>query len=261
MLTGYNTDIRRGDLVVHVQTEDKGVDSASVESLVYLGGRVVASKSSSYADLLDDGESEAAIQRFMDRQHRTVVAALERGRLDARLGLNGGGNGDAGADGSGGDEAGDRAPSGIHAVVSEREIADESAIAEAADETERELEPAVAEGGGQDAVPASGEGGEAASASSASLSLDLSSATPLSMGETVVVWIRASRGDAAAAGVDIRIEMISTVQAPVVLAEGATDSEGLFKTDLAVPDLEQGSAAIIVGGAEGGGFAEVKRLL
>ena len=52
MITGYNTDVRHGEVVYHVQTEDKGAANPFIESLVYVGGQVLASKRASYADLL-----------------------------------------------------------------------------------------------------------------------------------------------------------------------------------------------------------------
>ena len=41
MITGYNTDVRYGELVLHVQTEDKGRELALVETLVYVGGTIL----------------------------------------------------------------------------------------------------------------------------------------------------------------------------------------------------------------------------
>ena len=47
MITGYNTDVRHVETVVHVQTEDKGRGNPFIESVVYVAGRVVATKRSS----------------------------------------------------------------------------------------------------------------------------------------------------------------------------------------------------------------------
>ncbi|HYX25988.1 MAG TPA: hypothetical protein VFC23_17670, partial [Thermoanaerobaculia bacterium] len=75
MITGYNTDVRHGEVVFHVQTEDKGTANPFIESLVYVGGQVLASKRASYADLLAEGREEKEIVAFMDHQHRTMIAA------------------------------------------------------------------------------------------------------------------------------------------------------------------------------------------
>ncbi|HYN42848.1 MAG TPA: hypothetical protein VE129_13785, partial [Thermoanaerobaculia bacterium] len=58
MITGFNTDIRHGDRVFHVQTEDRGTGNPIVESLVYVGGQILLSKRSPYSDLVVDGKPD-----------------------------------------------------------------------------------------------------------------------------------------------------------------------------------------------------------
>src|SRR5260370_5099961 len=85
MITGYNTDVRHQEVVFHVQTEDKGAANPFIESLVYVGGQVLASKRANYADLLAEGRDEKEIVALMDHQHRTVIAAIRHRQLDAKL--------------------------------------------------------------------------------------------------------------------------------------------------------------------------------
>jgi hypothetical protein len=85
MITGYNTDVRHGEVVYHVQTEDKGISNPFIESLVYVGGQVLASKRASYAELLAEGKDEKDIVALMDHQHRTMIAAIRHGKLDAKF--------------------------------------------------------------------------------------------------------------------------------------------------------------------------------
>ena len=85
MITGYNTDVRHGEVVFHVQTEDKGTSNPLIESLVYVGGQVLASKRASYAEMLAEGKEEKEIVALMDHQHRTMIAAIRHGKLDAKL--------------------------------------------------------------------------------------------------------------------------------------------------------------------------------
>jgi hypothetical protein len=83
VITGFNTDIRHGDRVFHVQTEDRGLGNPIVESLVYVGGQILLSKRSPYADLVIDGKpDEKAIRQLMDLQHRRIIEAIRRGRFD-----------------------------------------------------------------------------------------------------------------------------------------------------------------------------------
>ncbi len=85
MITGYNTDVRHNDVVFHVQTEDKGASNPFIESLVYVGGQVLASKRASYAELLAQGKDDKAITVLMDHQHRTMIAAIRYGKFDEKL--------------------------------------------------------------------------------------------------------------------------------------------------------------------------------
>jgi len=85
MITGYNTDVRHGEVVFHVQTEDKGLGNPFIESLVYVGGQVLASKRASYAELIAEGKDDKEIVALMDHQHRTMIAAIRHGKLDGKL--------------------------------------------------------------------------------------------------------------------------------------------------------------------------------
>src|SRR5687767_7685726 len=53
-----------------------------IESLVYVGGEILASKKTSYAEQLKTGVDEKWIGGLMEQQHRTMIAAIKRGRFD-----------------------------------------------------------------------------------------------------------------------------------------------------------------------------------
>lgn len=82
MITGFNTDIEYEGVVYHVQTEDKGLDSPLILSLVYVGGEVLASKRSRYEDLIASGFDEELLAKRLKRQHRLICAAINAGRLE-----------------------------------------------------------------------------------------------------------------------------------------------------------------------------------
>ena len=82
MITGFNTDIEHDGIVYHVQTEDKGLDSPIILSLVYVGGTILASKRSPYADLIEEGFSDEALAERLKRQHRLICAAINSGRIN-----------------------------------------------------------------------------------------------------------------------------------------------------------------------------------
>ena len=87
MITGFNTDVKHKNRVFHIQTEDKGEANPYVESLVYVGGEILATKRTSYAEVVQNGPRRPAVQDLMEQQHRTMIAAIQRGRFD---GPNGG---------------------------------------------------------------------------------------------------------------------------------------------------------------------------
>lgn len=83
MITGYNTDVRHGNRVFHVQTEDKGLSNPKIETLIYVGGEILDSYRSSYDDLLAVPPiPETAIQGRMDEQHRAVIRDIKNGKYD-----------------------------------------------------------------------------------------------------------------------------------------------------------------------------------
>jgi hypothetical protein len=81
VITGMNSDVRYEGAVFHVQTEDLGLESRELVSVVFVSGRVLRSVRKNYRDL--DAPAPSAIRdRLMD-QHRTVIQAILRGRLSA----------------------------------------------------------------------------------------------------------------------------------------------------------------------------------
>ena len=82
MITGFNTDIEHDGVVYHVQTEDKGLESPIILSLVYVGGAILASKRAPYQDLIAKGFSDEALSERLKRQHKLICAAINSGRID-----------------------------------------------------------------------------------------------------------------------------------------------------------------------------------
>jgi hypothetical protein len=82
VITGFNTDIEHDGVVYHVQTEDKGLESPLILSLVYSGGAILASKRSRYEDLIAAGFDEELLAQRLKRQHRLICAAINAGRIE-----------------------------------------------------------------------------------------------------------------------------------------------------------------------------------
>ena len=69
-------------MVYHVQTEDKGLRTPFILSLVYTGGAILASKRSPYDDLIAGGFDEGVLAQRLSRQHKLICAAVHAGRID-----------------------------------------------------------------------------------------------------------------------------------------------------------------------------------
>ena len=82
MLTGFNTDVEYDGVVYHVQTEDKGLRTPFILSLVYTGGAILASKRSPYDDLIAGGFDEGILAQRLSRQHKLICAAVHAGRIE-----------------------------------------------------------------------------------------------------------------------------------------------------------------------------------
>src|SRR5713226_10682455 len=78
----FNSNVRIGDTLYHVQTEDRGAGHPFIDTTVYAQGRVMHRRTSNYQDLLDSaGASEAALKQRVEQQHRSVLEEMHAGKL------------------------------------------------------------------------------------------------------------------------------------------------------------------------------------
>jgi hypothetical protein len=82
MLTGYNTDFKYQGKVYHCQTEDGGVNSPYITSLLYFQGAILASRKTSYADILKADCLDDVVRDLMMEQHKQMIRDLMQGKLD-----------------------------------------------------------------------------------------------------------------------------------------------------------------------------------
>jgi hypothetical protein len=82
VITGFNTDIDYEGVTYHVQTEDKGLATPLILSLVYDRGTILASKRSPYDDLVADGFDEQILVERLQKQHKLICAAISAGRIE-----------------------------------------------------------------------------------------------------------------------------------------------------------------------------------
>lgn len=232
MIAGYNTDVRHAEVVFHVQTEDKGSSNPFIESLVYVGGRVLAAKRASYADLLAQGKGADAIGELMDAQHRNMIAAIRQGKFDDKV------------------EALLGSRPALRPAAPAATSVDDLLAATKMTEAERTLDQVILEYLTNEAQQEQ-------------LRLVLEQGVDLSAGRPAKIKVRAlsSRSGEPVAGARIEIKHISTVAEARTLASGQTDPMGGIELAFSIPDLGRGSAALIIAADSDLGPAELKQLL
>src|SRR5262249_3776712 len=88
MITGFNTDVRCGDKVFHVQTEDKGAANPLIESLIYVKGAILDAHRTNYKSFLQSERfSESILQRILEFQHRQIVSRIKKGKFQKGMPL------------------------------------------------------------------------------------------------------------------------------------------------------------------------------
>jgi hypothetical protein len=226
VITGFNTDIKHNDKVYHIQTEDKGLQNPYIESLVYVGGEILASKKTSYAEQAKGGVDEKWIGSLMEQQHRTMIAAIKRGRFDTP------------ADAT---KLSARPGAGKTIEVSHDDVdvdgdktLDQVIIDYLASEAEVEH-----------------------------LELSLLSAADFFAGTPVEVRVAAkkslSQQPIAAAAIEVKV--ISTVDQPRVIYKGKTAADGTAVVRCTIPSFKEGTAAIIISAQSPLGNDEIKQLV
>ncbi len=82
-LLGYNTNVRHKGKLYHIQTEDSGIDHPHVITHLFAdGGRIVASKKTSYAERVGSEGLADQVKKLMQAQHKMMFIALRDGVYD-----------------------------------------------------------------------------------------------------------------------------------------------------------------------------------
>lgn len=229
MITGFNTDIKHNEKVYHIQTEDKGLQNPYIESLVYVGGEILASKKTSYADQAKGGIDEKWIGGLMEQQHRTMIAAIKRGRFDAPA-----------------DATKSATPLPSEPTVSATPLPESPAAAA----EEKTLDQVIIDY-------------LASEAESEHLELALLNTVDFFAGSAVEVRVATkkslSQNPIAAASIEVKV--ISTVEPPRVIFKGKTTADGTATVRCTIPAFREGTAAVIISAHSPIGNDEVKQLV
>jgi hypothetical protein len=85
MIFGFNTDVKHGDTVYHVQSEAREADLL-LQTQVFVRGRCIGKRAISYAEKLSQGGfNDQQKEQMLRDQHRLVLDAIRDGKLDAAL--------------------------------------------------------------------------------------------------------------------------------------------------------------------------------
>ncbi len=79
MLTGFNTNVPYKGKTYHVQSEDTGGFKATVATLLYFKGSILARKSFNYSEVLDKDGWQGKVAGMMKKQHIAMIKELLAG--------------------------------------------------------------------------------------------------------------------------------------------------------------------------------------
>ena len=82
MIFGFNTDVKHGDTIYHVQSEARESELL-LQSQVFVRGRCIGKRASSYATKAGEAQlGDAQKEQQLREQHRLVLDAIREGKLD-----------------------------------------------------------------------------------------------------------------------------------------------------------------------------------
>jgi len=87
MIFGFNTDVKYGDTVYHVQSEARANDLL-LQTQVFVKGHCIGKRAASYADhVTRPGFSEENMHEMLKAQHRLVLDAVKEGKVEGIIDL------------------------------------------------------------------------------------------------------------------------------------------------------------------------------
>lgn len=82
LVTGFNHNVKHKGKLYHVQTEDSGPASGHIVTHLFLGGNILASKKTSYAELRGAPNLSSLVRSLMEEQHKEMLRNLVNGVYD-----------------------------------------------------------------------------------------------------------------------------------------------------------------------------------
>jgi hypothetical protein len=85
MIFGFNTDVKHGDTIYHVQSEAREGELL-LQTQVFVRGRCIGKRAKSYANKANEAQfGDAQKEQQLREQHRLVLDAIREGKLDSVL--------------------------------------------------------------------------------------------------------------------------------------------------------------------------------
>jgi hypothetical protein len=241
VITGYNTDVEFDGVIYHVQTEDKGLGTPVILSLVYSGGAILASKRSPYDDLVARGFDEDVLAARLQRQHKLICAAVHAGRIEDLKQL------------------GSRAPAPPPPIV-ETDVESDSSVAEEAQRPEAvEPEPQVESESPGDRFSISNDASD-----ETGLTVMLSGSHELRGGRSVTLRLNVMRrgpnGKERVPGANVTVKTLGS-SFPPQSTFATTDGRGVVAVLISLPDFKAGRAAVLIQAEADGEVAELRKII
>ncbi|HVP62518.1 MAG TPA: hypothetical protein VMT11_18315 [Myxococcaceae bacterium] len=82
-VSGFNHNITHAGRVFHVQTEDSGMNNPNIITHLFVGGNILASKKTSYAELLKAENLQELVRQLMEDQHKQMLRNVVSGVYDS----------------------------------------------------------------------------------------------------------------------------------------------------------------------------------
>jgi len=84
MIFGFNTDVKHGDTIFHVQSEARESERV-LQTQVFVRGRCIGKRATSYAASSDAQFGDTQKEQQLREQHRLVLDSIREGKLDSVL--------------------------------------------------------------------------------------------------------------------------------------------------------------------------------
>jgi hypothetical protein len=82
MVVGFNHNIKHKGKMYHIQTEDSGLENPHIITHLFVGGNILASKKTSYADIVGAENLAQVVRELMEEQHKEMLRNLINGVYD-----------------------------------------------------------------------------------------------------------------------------------------------------------------------------------